>query len=220
MLASILEFLTNTLLPLGPSGVFLASIIEEVIAPIPSALVMLGSGFLFVNGPFSFDALVRLFTHVALPAALGVAIGSLVVYSIARYAGTALLIKYGYIFGVSESDITKAHEYFSQSKRDDVAVFIARVIPVVPAVVIALGAGLIRMPVLRYLSISFAGTIIRAFILGAIGWQTGELYVLYADKIKAWENVMWVVLGVLCVYGLVRLYKRKHNIKKEEHGNI
>lgn len=218
MLASILEFLTNTLLPLGPSGVFLASIIEEVIAPIPSALVMLGSGFLFVRGPVGLDTLMRLVTHVALPAALGVAIGSLVVYSIARYAGTALLIKWGYIFGVSESDITKAHEYFSQSKRDDVAVFVARVIPVVPAVVIALGAGLIQMPVLRYLSISIVGTVIRAFILGAIGWQSGELYVTYADKISVWENVMWALLGILFVYGIVRLYKRKHN--KEQHGDI
>lgn len=218
MLASILEFLTNTLLPLGPSGVFLASIIEEVIAPIPSALVMLGSGFLFVSGPVGLDTLMRLVTHVALPAALGVAIGSLVVYSIARYAGTALLIKWGYIFGVSESDITKAHEYFSQSKRDDVAVFVARVIPVVPAVVIALGAGLIQMPILRYLSISFVGTVIRAFILGAIGWQSGELYVTYADKLSVWENVMWALLGILFVYGIVRLYKRKHN--KEQHGDI
>lgn len=219
MLASILEFLTSTLLPLGPFGVFLASIIEEVIAPIPSALVMLGSGFLFVHGPVGIDTLLRLFTHVALPAAFGVAVGSLVVYSIARYAGTALLVKWGYIFGVSESDITKAHDYFSQSKRDDVAVLVARVIPVVPAVVIALGAGLIQMPVVRYLSISIVGSIIRAFILGAIGWQSGELYVTYADKISAWENVIWAILGILFVYGIVRLYKRKHN-NQEQHGNI
>ncbi|PIR38193.1 MAG: hypothetical protein COV34_01065 [Candidatus Zambryskibacteria bacterium CG10_big_fil_rev_8_21_14_0_10_42_12] len=218
MLESILHFLTETVLPLGPFGVFVASLIEEIIAPIPSALVMLGSGFLFVDGSVALQSILRLVTHVAIPVALGVAIGSLVVYSIARYAGTALLLKWGTIFGISESDVEKAHAYFKDSKRDDVAVFVARVIPVVPAVVIAVGAGLIEMPVVRYLVISVLGTFIRALILGAIGWQVGSVYTEYAMVIARWEKVIWVMIGAILIYGIVRLYQRKQ--KNQSYGNI
>lgn len=218
MLDSLITFLTDVILPLGPWGVFLASLIEEIIAPIPSAVVMLGGGFLFVRGPFGLDTTMQVITHVALPAALGVAIGSLVIYSIARYASNTILVSWGKLFGISNADINTAHEYFSNSGRDDLAVFIARVIPVVPAVVIAIGAGLIRMPLKRYMSISILGTMIRAFILGVIGWQSGELYITYAHTIQSWEHIMWVIVALFILGVMIRFYTRK--ARNRQHGNL
>jgi len=212
MIESLIVFLHNTVLPWGPGGVFVAALLEEIIAPIPSALVMLGSGFLFVEGPLSMSTLGVLVTHVAIPIALGVAIGSIVVYAIARYAGIPVLKRWGHVLGISDHDIDKAHTYFSESTSDDWLVFIARVIPVVPAVVIALGAGLIRMPFWRYMVLSVIGTLLRASILGAIGWQVGEVYIEYADIFARWERVVligMIVLGAgLGLYMFMRARRR------------
>lgn len=203
MIHDLFLFLEQHILPLGPLGVFIASLIEEIIAPIPSALIMLGSGFIFVKGSFSLMTILDVFYYVALPAALGVALGSLVVYGIARYIGVEILIRWGTFFGVTHSMVERAQIYFRESKKDDVAVFVARIIPVVPAVVIALGAGLIKMPVVRYLVISGVGTFIRASILGLIGWKVGAVYVEYAEIIGRWEDYILVGILVIVIAGLV-----------------
>lgn len=218
MITSFITYLQSVLLPMGPFGIFAASFLEEVIAPIPSAIVMLGSGFLFLHGSLSFALIMKLIIYVAIPVACGVTIGSLVVYTIAKYIGVTLLIKWGKIFGVTEDMVGRAEMYFGEHKRDDIAVLVARIIPIVPAVVIALGAGLIRMPLLRYMTISFIGTIVRASILGLLGWQVGSLYTEYASYVSRYEN--WVLLICVCGVGigLVRLYIK--NKKKQIHGHI
>jgi membrane protein DedA with SNARE-associated domain len=84
MFAEIILYLENILFVYGPLGVFIASIIEEVIAPIPSTLVIMGTSFIVLKGAvISIDAFLKLFLNIVLPASLGVTIGSLFVYGIA-----------------------------------------------------------------------------------------------------------------------------------------
>ena len=47
MIAETIVLIEKTLLPLGAFGIFVASLLEEVVAPIPSALVQLSAGFSF-----------------------------------------------------------------------------------------------------------------------------------------------------------------------------
>jgi len=220
MIESLIFFLNNTLLPFGPIGVFGASLIEEIIAPIPSALVMLGSGFLFLPQGFELSSIWKLISHVALPISLGVALGSLVVYSIARFAGLPLLYKYGYVLGINKEDLIKAENYFSESKKDELIIFTARVIPIVPASVIAVSAGLIKMPVYRYLLISILGTFIRAFILGAIGAEVGALYLKYAEEINKWEHLILIILLISILILVIYLLIRKHKKQYGRSNNI
>lgn len=210
MIGELIVFLEETLLPLGPFGVFSASFIEEVIAPIPSAVVMLTGGFLYVTGESWVAVIGDILYFVAIPAALGVSLGSLVVYGIARYIGIDALVTWGKVFGIRHEDGERARAYFNESKKDEILVFVARVIPVIPASLIALGAGLIEMPVKRYLIISVVGTLIRASILGFIGWQVGEVYVAYAHIIDEFENYILMALGTICLGSLLYIrYKRK-----------
>ena len=210
MIHNLLIFLEQYVLPFGPAGVFLASFIEEVVAPIPSAVIMLMSGFLFIKGTLSLALLFDVFYLVALPAALGVSVGSLVVYGLARHVGIQVLVRWGKYIGITEAMIEKAQAYFKDSKKDEWLVFIARIIPVVPAVAIALGAGLIRMNVWRYLAISFVGTVIRAYILGIVGWQVGEVYTTYAEIIGRWEKYALIIIIASVVSGILYIkFKNK-----------
>lgn len=219
MIHDVVFFLQTHILPLGPFGVLIASLIEEIIAPIPSAVVMLGGGFLFVEGAVNISTLWSLMYNVALPAAVGVSFGSLVVYSIARFIGTAILIRWGAIFGVTEKSIEDARAFFQKNNRDTVSVLIARIVPIVPAVVIALGAGIARMPVAPYLTVSFLGTLVRAAILGFVGWQVGEVYLEYAEIIGRWEKVALLAIGVTGLCALIYLYLRNKK-EKNSYGNI
>jgi membrane protein DedA with SNARE-associated domain len=150
---------------------------------------------------------------VALPAALGVTVGSLVVYGIAYWCGKPVLVKWGTWLGLSWNDIERLQQKFETSKNDELALFILRVIPFVPSVAISAFYGLVRFNIKKYFLYSFLGTCIRALILGIVGWQVGSLYQAYAGLISHFEIFIWIVLGVFGVaFLLYRLSSKKRNM--------
>lgn len=209
MIEGLIHFLQTTILPLGVVGVFLASVIEEVVAPIPSALIMTMSGFIFVSGSFSIDTILALLFKVALPAALGVTIGSYFVYFIARYGGKILIERWGKYIGLYWSDIEKLQSYFSGTKKDDLIIGGARVLPFFPSVAISAFCGLIQMHPLKYFAISFIGVFFRGVILGIVGWQVGNVYAQYAVLIGKLENVVLISTVVAILWFFVIKYRSK-----------
>lgn len=209
MVEGLIHFLQTNILPLGVVGVFLASVIEEVIAPIPSALIMTMSGFIFVSGSFSFDTISALIFKVALPAALGVTIGSYMVYFIARYGGKILIEKWGKYIGLYWSDIERLQTYFKGTKRDDLIIGGARVLPFFPSVAISAFCGLIQMHPLKYFVISFVGVFFRGIILGLVGWQVGNVYEKYAEFISKIESLVLISTILIFIGFIVLKYRSK-----------
>lgn len=212
MVESLILFLQVHVLPWGALGVFVASVIEEVAAPIPSALIMTMSGFLLVSGSVSVSSIATLVFKVALPAALGVTIGSYFVYFVAMYGGKPVIETWGKYFGLYWTDIEKLQQKMSGSRKDELVIGLARVLPVFPSVVISAFCGLIRMNYFKYFVISFVGVFFRGLILGAIGWQVGNVYAKYAEYIKHIENiVLYSLVAVVIVfifYKTVKKYKK------------
>ena len=75
------------MIPLGAMGVFFAEIIEEVVVPIPSALVLFTSGFILLSGEVSYEFFKDLIFVITIPGALGLTLGSTVIYYLAYYGG-------------------------------------------------------------------------------------------------------------------------------------
>lgn len=210
MIESLLIFLEQTIIPLGAVGVFLASVIEEVIAPIPSALIMTLSGFLFVSGPVDLYNIFRLIFLVAVPAAAGVTLGSLAVYGVAWWGGRAVLERYGKWLGLYWSDVEKFDQKLNESKKDEIAIVSARIIPIIPSVAISAFCGFVRMPFYKYLWITFTGMFVRATILATVGWQIGNVYYRYAELISSIEKYILIfVLIVIALFVTWRLLKIK-----------
>ncbi|SCG85235.1 DedA family protein [Methanobacterium congolense] len=208
MFAEIILYLENILFVYGPLGVFIASIIEEVIAPIPSTLVIMGTSFIVLKGAvISIDAFLKLFLNIVLPASLGVTIGSLFVYGIAYFAGKPFLERWGKYLGVSWEDIEKTEKKFQKSRSDELVLFLVRAVPIIPSVAISAFCGFIRFDLKKYLVITFFGTLVRAFILGFIGWQFGSMYQTLADEISYLEEVSVIVILISAV--LYFIYKKK-----------
>jgi len=203
MIESLVHFLQVSILPWGAMGVFVASVIEEVIAPIPSALVMTMSGFLFVTGPVSAKAILALIFKVAIPAALGVTLGSYAIYYAAKFGGKFLIEKWGRYLGLYWSDIEKMQNKLGGTRKDELIIAIARIIPFVPSVAISAFCGILEMNVFKYFVISFVGVFLRGIVLGALGWQVGNVYEKYAQTFSSIENTVLIstifALGVFIV---------------------
>jgi len=185
----------------------LASIIEEIIAPIPSTLVIMGSSFLILKGyPIAVDSMMRLLIYVVLPASAGVTLGSLFVYAIGYFLGSPFIKRWGKYMGVSWDDIEKAEGRFSQGQSDNLILFILRAVPVVPSVAISIFCGFIRYRLRDYIMFTFLGSLVRGFVLGILGWQFGMLYLEISQQISFLEELVLLVLVIaLAVY----LYWRK-----------
>ena len=192
----------------GPLGVFLGSIVEEIIAPIPSTLVIMGTSFIMFKGAaISPESFFKLFINIVLPASLGVTIGSLFIYAITYFAGKPFLERWGKYLGVSWGDIEKAEERFEKSRSDEILLFLVRAFPVIPSVAISAFCGFIRFDLKKYIIITFLGTLVRAFILGFIGWQFGSMYQTVADEISYLEEISLVM--VIIAVAAYALYKKK-----------
>lgn len=203
MIESLLNFIQTYLMPLGGLGVFVASVLEEVFAPIPSAVVTFTSGFLLVSGPINLGSLTTLLLKVAVPASLGVTLGSLFVYAIAFFAGKPVLDKWGKWLGLSWNDILNLQQKFSKTSFDELSLFAVRAVPIVPSIVISAFCGLVRFPLRSYILYSIAGLLIRTAILGFVGWQVGKLYYRYAEAVALFENF---IFGAIIVFILLFIF--------------
>jgi len=209
MIEELIFILQTSFLPLGAVGVFLASFIEEVIAPIPSSIVTITAGFLFLSGPVTTSFIWRMIMIVVLPTALGMTLGSIVIYCIGYFGGKPIIVRWGRFLGVSWSSVESFQERLQKGKKDEIILLIVRMIPLVPSVVIGLVAGLVRYKIKTFIVITFIGSAVRAVGLACIGWLVGATYYQYADLIGRFEYVGLVIIVVLSV-GLYILYRYKH----------
>jgi membrane protein DedA with SNARE-associated domain len=205
MIHSFINFIEQIVLPMGALGVFFAEIIEEVVVPIPSALVLLTSGFIFLKGDFGIEILKSLFFTIAIPGALGLTLGSLVIYYLSFYGGKPLIEKFGTFFGIEWKEVLEFDEKMNKSKYDEFLFVFARIVPVVPSSLVAIFSGVTRMPVRKYVVLTLVGSFIKAIAYGLVGYLVGDLYRTYALKIAEIEK--YGLIGFAIVFTFFILYR-------------
>ncbi len=209
MILSFITFIEQIIIPLGAMGVFFAEILEEVIVPIPSALVLFTSGFVLLNGEISFEFFKDLLFIITIPGAIGLTLGSLVIYFLGYYGGKPVIEKYGSYLGVSWDEFVLFDEKMNKSKYDEVLFVSARIVPIVPSALIAFFGGLTRMPLKKYITLTLIGAFFKAMIYGFVGYKVGHLYKQYAEQIGHYEDIgLIVVVLVVLLFLSNRVYKK------------
>lgn len=213
MLTSILTGLEGFIVSYGPWAVFGGSILEQIVTPIPSSVVVLGASFFLMKGvALSAGSLQTMFFNISIPAALGVTLGSLLYYGISYKIGIPFVERAGKYLGVSVEDLEGVEKRVKESRYENLFLFTARCVPVIPSIAISLFCGLIRYNPRNYVLITFFGAMVQASILGIIGWQFGNFYLTLSEGLSFIDNIILVVL-VLVV--LIFVLKKRSEKKRD-----
>lgn len=236
MLTPLIDFVSSLIAPLGGWGVFFGSVLEEVIPPIPSALVQMGAGFiLFEQSSVSWYEVFRFVGVIVVPAMLGVTLGSLFVYWIFYRFGKDAVEKYGRFLGIRWSDIERLERFLAKGSHvmlevpnletkksydmkevgfnlryDGIVVFIGRMLPLIPSAAVSAFAGFMHIPLKRYILASLGGVAIRAALYGALGWKLGRAYTEYEAIFDTFEQyIVWTLAVSWVTFVCYRFWKKK-----------
>ena len=204
----------------GSLAVFLGIIIEEVIIPIPSSVVLMSAGFILIDPSLPlFQALWQIFIVIAIPASIAATIGSFFPYAIGYFAGEPLLKRllkrYHRFFGMSWKDLKNYEKKVQKKKSIWYYVILLRASVIAPMSVVSLTVGFLRLSWKKFALATFIGAIPRAMILGFLGWTAGKTYTELAGSVGFLETIALMSLVLIGLFFLaVRIKMRKSKKKR------
>ncbi|MDO8498317.1 MAG: DedA family protein [bacterium] len=195
------QWIINVISDLGYSGIILTMAIESALIPLPSEIIMPFSGYLASTQRFDLNM-------VALSGAIGNVLGSLAAYALGYWGSEKLVrrfvIRWGKWVLLSEKELDQAEGLLNKYK--DIVVLGSRIVPGVRTV-ISLPAGFAKLPVIRFVILTFFGSLIWSYFLAWIGFKLGENWDTlgpYFHEVDALIVVVTIAAGVLYIYHKVR----------------
>ncbi|MBS3164781.1 VTT domain-containing protein [Candidatus Woesearchaeota archaeon] len=202
MLAELTEWILALIRSHGVLGVVFGVMLEEIIVPIPSPVVIMAAGAILVEPGITFQAaLPTLLFVITLPAAITALAGSFIPYGVAYYGGKPLIERTERYLGLGWQDVQKMQRRVMA--KEELSVFLFRALPVMPLSLVSAAAGLVRMDVKRYALSTLGGMLPRIFVLALLGWKLGELYLSVAMRFENLESVVTFTLVGLLVLGVL-----------------
>mgnify|MGYP001566163354 FL=1 len=213
MISSITQWILETLRTHGAVSVFIGVIIESVIVPIPSPLIIMGAGAILIDPTLSIsNSLPLILLLIVLPGSVASTIGAYIGYGIGYWGGKVFVDKFERFLGFGWSNVITMEKHFIEGKIGKL-IFSLRALPIVPLSLISVAAGAIRVPIWPFTLWTFIGSIPRCLFLGYLGWLMHDTYVSIAGNLNLIEGIVSGII-VLSGIGLVLwLRMRLHRIK-------
>lgn len=206
ILKPIIDFVISFISTLGYPGIFLLSILESALIPIPSEIIMPFSGFLVSNGTFEP-------VSVVLAGTFGNLVGSILTYYLGIKAGRAFILRYGKYILFKKSHLEFTEELFQ--KYGDKISFFCRLLPAIRTY-ISLPCGVGKTNFVKFSIYTFLGSLIWNLMLTYVGiifghnWENIDKYAIYLDVVSA------CVITVFVIWFLVKIRKRSKTNQKRE----
>ena len=189
--------------------VFVASIVEEIIAPIPSPTVMVVAGSVANVQLYGLKMLVIL----ACIGALGKTCGALVVYEISHRAENFVMRHFGRYIDVTPETVEKFGKKIGTGSQGLLTLTLFRALPIVPSVLVSVGSGILKVPRSIFILSAFFGTIFRDGFYLYVGYVgTDSLRFLVTQSTHVESIIEYVsVIGVFgaSAYFFYRQKKKK-----------
>ena len=198
-LLGLLNF-TNFIATAGYSAVFILCLLQSCCVPTSSELTMGFAGVLAAQGKLSLAG-------VIVVGVLGEVIGAYIAWAVGRYAGRAVVDRFGRYILLSHRDLDRAEAWYERHQR--FGVFGSRLLPVIRNFV-AMPAGIAEVPLARFGFLTAAGSLIWDGAWAGIGYGVGSHWHAIA---KAFGDIGYVLgvaaVGVIAfgVYHRYRSYK-------------
>lgn len=178
---------------------FVGAFIEELVAPIPSPVVMTLAGSLAQSQ----GQVVYYLFWLALIGAVGKTIGSFILYLLIDKADNWFLDRFGKFLGVSAEGVESIGKYFNKGWRDDVLLIALRALPIIPTAPVSIGCGLIKLNLKTYLRGTFIGVLIRNLIYLYFGYTSVGALNSLNEGLDSMEKIGYGLFALSAVVGLV-----------------
>ncbi len=179
-----------------PLEIFTAAggFIEEIIAPIPSPLIMGTAGSAaFHQGKDYFTLF-----YLAVLGSAGKTAASWAIYLFGEKAEHLAVGKFGKWFGVTQESMDRLSKIVNKGWKDFAALLMMRSLPFFPSSVVSLASGILRVEIWTYMISTFIGNIIRGGIFLYIGYEGNSAYRSVIEKIDSAESIVKVaIVGIL-----------------------
>lgn len=201
-MSGILDWIMESIRAHGAWSVFIGVIIESVIVPIPSPLIIMGAGFLLISPELTLlQAFLPAVLQIVLPGAIASTLGAYIGYAIGYFGGKPLVDRWQAFLGFSWRDVESLERRF-QRGQVNLTIFFLRALPIFPLSVISAAAGLLRLPVHQFSLWTFYGAVPRCLLLAYLGWGLGETYQNIARGIDKAEGIVSGVL-ILSIFAAI-----------------
>lgn len=200
MIAKMTAWIMSMMVAHGPQTVFIGVIIESIIVPIPSPLIIMGAGALLIEpGLTAAAALWPILFMIVLPGAAASTIGAYFAYGIAYYGGKPLIDRWGGFLGFGWADIQLMEARLMG--RVEAMIFLLRALPIVPLSLISAAAGVLRLPAFSFGLWTFLGSLPRCLLLAYLGYFTRDTYEGLAKNLNTLETLVSgsIVLGSIAL---------------------
>ncbi|HBK0036285.1 TPA: DedA family protein [Listeria monocytogenes] len=189
-------WITSIMADFGYIGIFVLIMVENLFPPIPSEIILTFGGFMTTVTSLNV-------VMVIIVATLGSVVGAILLYKVASYFGkerlTKIVLKYGRILRLKESDIERAESFFL--KYGSWAVFLCRMIPLIRSL-ISIPAGMTKMKMSRFLILTTAGSLLWNTVLIGLGAVIGESWNEIVVFMDSFSTIIYSVIAILVVVGL------------------
>ena len=197
--SGLIGFVLNTIDQLGEIGVGALILLESLVPPIPSEVVLPAAGALIYFGDLSGP--LTMFW-----ATLGSLLGALILYGAGRAFGDERTRRVMLAVPLIDSDdVDRADAWFS--KHGEKAVLIGRLIPGVRSLV-SLPAGAAGMPLGRFVLLTTIGSAVWNLLLIGSGWLLGTQYHVIEEHIDTANNIIYVLIGASIAVFIMRRLNR------------
>lgn len=184
MLQTIYDVVRTIVQEYGALGVTVGMFLESSVVPLPSEAVLITAGY------FGIEPLTA-----SVFSAIGSTLGSYVGWLVGRFGGRPLVNRWGKYFLINESRLERAEGWFY--RWGGAAILVARLIPFIPFKVFSIAAGVLHLPLGRFIFYTFLGAIPRSYLL-----------LLYGSTLLRLDLGFWLLTVALVGIG-VGVYLRK-----------
>lgn len=196
-------WITSIMADFGYIGIFVLIMVENLFPPIPSEIILTFGGFMTTVTSLNV-------VMVIIVATLGSIVGAILLYKVASYFGkerlTKIVLKYGRILRLKESDIERAESFFL--KYGSWAVFLCRMIPLIRSL-ISIPAGMTKMKMSRFLILTTAGSLLWNTVLIGLGAVLGESWNEIVVFMDSFSTIIYSVIAILVVVGLGYFFRAR-----------
>ncbi len=179
--------------------------VEEVIAPIPSPLILATAGSIAFEQGKGHAALLWL----SVIGAFGKTIGSWIIYFVASRLEFVFIKRFGRFFGVSQKDVEQAGKYFKGGPRDWLILFTLRALPIVPSSLVSVVCGLLRIDLRLFYVATFFGNIVRNLVYIYMGYLGVATYHSLLEGLGTAESMVQLVALFLVLLFVGWVYYRR-----------